>query len=182
MSIRNVVLFGASLISCLVLFCANKLSNDYKSLVNQKKSENDIKGVEQPVSIEMYDILEKYSDEYDIPKYIVYNIAYLETTYQGPFDWDYKHNRTSSAGAVGPMQIMPSTANYINDKIIPTSELKNDIELNVVTSMKLLSRLYDKYENWEIVCGCYNTGKPIINQYAQFCVSNTDYYKNWVSY
>jgi hypothetical protein len=33
-------------------------------------------------SIQMYNCLEKYSEEYEIPKYIFYNIAYLETTYQ----------------------------------------------------------------------------------------------------
>lgn len=138
-------------------------------------------GDNKPLSLDMYEKLEKYSDEYCIPKHIVYNVAFLETTYRGPFDFDYKHNRTSSVGAVGPMQIMPSTANLINGKKIPVKKLKNDLETNILTSVKLLKRLHDQYGDWAVVCGCYNTGKPIINSYARFCVNNEDYRKNWVS-
>ena len=46
--------------------------------------------------------------------------------------------------------------------------------------MKLLRRLHDKYGDWEIVCGCYNTGKPLVNDYARFCVNTFDYQDNWV--
>jgi soluble lytic murein transglycosylase-like protein len=65
------------------------------------------------------------------------------------------------------MQIMPSTANSIWDKDIPKSILISDIDLNVETSMKLLRKLYDKYKNWKIVFGCYNTGRPCVNDYAE---------------
>jgi hypothetical protein len=33
--------------------------------------------------------------------------------------------------------------------------------------MKLLRKLYDKYKNWKIVFGCYNTGRPCVNDYAE---------------
>ena len=46
--------------------------------------------------------------------------------------------------------------------------------------MKLLRKLHDKYGDWEIVCGCYNTGKPLINDYARFCANTYDYQDNWV--
>ena len=52
------------------------------------------------------------------------------------------------------------------DKEFTKEELKNDIEFNVETSMKLLRHLHDKYGDWKIVFGCYNTGKSIVNQYA----------------
>ena len=135
-----------------------------------------------PNSIKMYNSIEKYSKIYNIPLYIAYNIAYLETSYEGPFDWGYNQKRTSSCGALGPMQIMPLTAKMINGGPINPSKLKSDIEVNVETSMKLLSHLYETYKDWSIVCGAYNTGKPVINNYAKFCVENTDYQKNWVSY
>lgn len=131
-------------------------------------------------SIQMYNCLEKYSEEYDIPKHIFYNIAYLETTYQGPFDWDYNHKRTSSVGAVGPMQLMPIVAVDIYDKSIPQSKMKNDIELNIKTSAKFLSKLYKRFGDWGKVCGYYNTGKPIINDYARYAINNTDYKSKWV--
>ena len=35
-------------------------------------------------------------------------------------------------------------------------------------------------ETWKLVCGYYNTGRPIVNGYASFCVNNKNYQKNWV--
>jgi soluble lytic murein transglycosylase-like protein len=78
------------------------------------------------------------------------------------------------------MQIMPATANYVHKQKISKGNLKNDIELNIKTSMKLLHQLHNRYGNWKIVCGCYNTGRPIVNGYASFCVNNKNYQKNWV--
>jgi hypothetical protein len=121
-----------------------------------------------PPCIKMHYFIEKYAKEYQIPLNFAYGISYAETRYQGPFHWKYNHAQTSSAGAVGPMQIMPATAKMIwPDSVITTSRLKNDIELNVHTSMRLLRRLHDKYGDWHLVFGCYNTGRPMINEYAK---------------
>ena len=135
-----------------------------------------------PVSLQTYYLIEKYAEEYSVPKYIAYNVAFLETRYQGPFDWTYNPFLTSSAGAVGPMQVMVRTAEYINKTDITKSKLKNDLDLNISTSMKLLSKLYGQYKDWALTCGYYNTGYPKINDYASFCVNNKDYTKNWESY
>jgi soluble lytic murein transglycosylase-like protein len=86
----------------------------------------------------------------------------------------------SPKGAQGLMQIMPATARFINKESVPTNTLRTDIELNIRTSMKLLRHLHDRYGDWGVVCGCYNTGRPIINGYAKFCESNIDYQKNWI--
>jgi len=115
----------------------------------------------------MYESIERYSEKYRIPKRFAYGIAYKETGYGGPFDWDYDHRRTSPVGALGPMQIMPGTAKMMwKGEKISGNKLKNDIDFNVQTSMKLLRHLYDKYKDWKIVFGCYNTGHPLVNQYA----------------
>jgi len=135
-----------------------------------------------PYSLQVYTSIEKYSESYDVPKYIAYNIAYLETRYQGPFDWDYHGKLTSFAGAKGPMQIMPATANYISGKNITKKELLHNIDLNVQISMKLLHRLHKLYGNWAIACGAYNTGSPMVNGYARFCSTNKNYKNNWVTY
>lgn len=121
----------------------------------------------EPPCIQMYYYIEKYSKQYNIPRKYAYGIAYKETGYRGPFHWRYNHKLTSSAGALGPMQIMPSTATYINGKRVSDEQLKTDIEYNVKTSMKLLKVLKEKYGSWEIAFGAYNTGRPMINQYAQ---------------
>jgi hypothetical protein len=32
--------------------------------------------------------------------------------------------------------------------------------------MKILRHLHNTYSNWKIAFGAYNTGRPIVNQYA----------------
>ena len=118
-------------------------------------------------SIQMYFYIKKYAAEYEIPEAYAFSLAYQETRYQGPMDLDYNHKQTSYAGALGPMQIMPSTARMIYGKSIPNHKLKNDIKLNVMISMKLLRRLRNTYGNWGVVFGAYNTGRPCINGYAK---------------
>ena len=120
-----------------------------------------------PSCLQMYYYIDKYAKKYNIPLNYAYGIAFAETTYEGPYDWNYKHNRKSSAGAIGPMQIMPATANMMwPDEKISKKKLMNNVEFNVETSMKLLNILYEKHEDWKLVFGCYNTGKPCINNYA----------------
>lgn len=133
-----------------------------------------------PNSLLMYNNIEKYSSMYNVPKYIAYNVAYLETRYRGPFDWGYTHTQKSYAGALGPMQIMPRTANYIANDNISKKELMTNIDLNVNLSMKMLSNLYSRYKDWGVVCGYYNTGKPIINGYARYCRDNKNYRSKWL--
>jgi hypothetical protein len=123
--------------------------------------------INQPPCIELHNCLEKYSEEYGIPKNIAYGVAFSETRYKGPTHWDYSHDKSSGAGALGPMQIMYSTAKGLfPDKTFSREHLKTDIDFNVHCSMKLLRKLYNKYSNWKIVLGAYNTGTPCINGYA----------------
>lgn len=120
-----------------------------------------------PPCLRMYDAIIKYADRYNIPKTYAFGIAYAETRYEGPFDWNYRHTQTSCVGAIGPMQIMPSTAKLMWKNLNFTNAyLKSNIEFNVHTSMKLLRKLHDRYGDWKIVFGCYNTGKPMVNDYA----------------
>lgn len=121
----------------------------------------------QPIAIRMFSTIEKYAEKYNIPLRYALGIAYAETRYEGPFHWNYNPEQKSYAGALGPMQIMPSTANMIWGRSVPTEDLISNIDLNVETSMKLLRKLYDKYGNWKIVFGCYNTGTPCVNGYAE---------------
>lgn len=121
---------------------------------------------QSPPCLQMYYFIEKYSQIYSIPKKYAYGVAWKETRYEGPFHWNYKPEQESFAGAVGPMQVMPSTATFIWKKDISKKELTNNIELNVETSMKLLRHLHNTYKDWKIVFGAYNTGRPLINQYA----------------
>ena len=181
MKIRGIILFTTLILSTLIITMSFKLMNNkVEKKLSIELSELGNSDVSSPTPLKMYELIDHYSNIYKIPKYIAFNVAYLETHYKGPFDWKYKPGQTSFAGAVGPMQIMPSTANYIHRQKISKGDLKNNIELNIRTSMKLLNQLYGRYGNWGIVCGCYNTGRPIVNGYAVFCIKNKNYQKNWV--
>jgi soluble lytic murein transglycosylase-like protein len=117
----------------------------------------------------MYNSIVKYSEEYDIPKEYAFALAYQETRYKGPIDTMYKFSVKSSAGALGPMQIMYSTAkHYIHkDETLTKSLLKSNIDLNVKLSMRILRDLKDTYGTWGKAFGAYNTGKPVINTYSR---------------
>ncbi len=119
-----------------------------------------------PACLQMFYYIGQYADTFGIPKKYAYGIANAETNYKGPFDWTYKHNLGSYAGALGPMQIMPSTAAFINKEKVSNIKLRNDIKYNVKTSMKLLKYLYNQYGDWKLVFGAYNTGHPCVNGYA----------------
>lgn len=120
----------------------------------------------EPPCIQMYYYIEQYSKQYNIPRKYAYGIAYKETGYRGPFHWKYNHKQVSYAGAMGPMQIMPSTAKSVNGYYVSNEKLTSDIKFNVETSMKLLQKLKNKYGSWEVAFGVYNTGRPMVNQYA----------------
>jgi soluble lytic murein transglycosylase-like protein len=114
----------------------------------------------------MYYYIEKYADSFNIPKRFAYGIASSETGYKGPFHWKYNPSQISSAGAQGAMQVMVATAKYINHETVSASKLRNNIEYNVMTSMKLLRRLHNLYGDWKTTFGAYNCGYPCINGYA----------------
>ena len=120
-----------------------------------------------PSCLKMYYAIMKWSSVYQIPRSYAFGIASKETGYSGPFHWRYKHTQTSCVGAIGPMQIMPSTADLMwKGTRVSRTKLMNDVDFNVRTSMKLLRNLHNKYDDWKTVFGCYNTGRPMINQYA----------------
>jgi soluble lytic murein transglycosylase-like protein len=183
----NLVVFSLLLSSYLVIHTSKNLP---EKVVEETSADIEpVEGeVDVPKSIIMYECIEKYSDMYNIPKYIAYNVAYRETRYRGPFHWGYNPEQGSYAGALGPMQIMPSTGRSYYNKImgytdeLTNERLKTDIETNVMLSMKILRRTFDKVGSWSVTCGKYNTGRPIINEYATYCSSNKDYKSKWVKH
>ena len=124
-----------------------------------------------PPSLQMYRYIKAYADTFNIPLNYAFGIAHAETRYCGPFHWKYNHAQTSSTGAEGPMQILLSTARYLNKDNVSRERLRTDIEYNIKTSMYYLRRLYNRYKNWPIVFGCYNTGYPRVNDYARRVVN-----------
>ena len=132
-----------------------------KSIENMGKISKDM-----PPSMQLYYHIVKYSKEYDVPINIAFGVAHHESGYDGPFDWNYNPRLTSIANAYGAMQIQVPTANSFSDNKVTRIDLLNNLELNVDLSMRILSYLKKKHGDWKLALGAYNTGRPIINQYA----------------
>jgi soluble lytic murein transglycosylase-like protein len=181
MKVSNLIKFSYIVFSAVILL-------SFFSFISFSKKQNKEEKYElygkpnSPYSLLMYDCIEKYSKKYNIPKYVAYNVAYKETGYRGPFHWNYQPVHISSAGAVGPMQIIPMYAHAFAGKRVSSNELMKNIELNVKVSMKMLRSWYNMHGNWLEACGAYNSGRPIHNDYAIFCSSNKNYKLNWIRY
>jgi soluble lytic murein transglycosylase-like protein len=162
--LKVLLIAAASLVAINLFF--NSISVVSSTPELSTRSYNAITSTDPPC-LQMYFNIEKYADSFNVPKRFAYGIAKAETGYRGPFHWKYDPAQGSSAGALGPMQIMLPTARSNNRDNVSRQRLRNDIEYNVMTSMKVLRKLYNKYGDWKTVFGCYNTGRPCINGYAQ---------------
>jgi soluble lytic murein transglycosylase-like protein len=118
-------------------------------------------------SLRMMFAIKEYARKYDIPDSIAFAFAWHETRYEGPNHRGYNHRLISSAGALGPMQIMPVAGRNFCPSRYSDSMMLNDIEYNVATSMKLIRYLKDRFGTWERAAGAYNTGQPVSNEYAR---------------
>ena len=135
--------------------------------------------VQQTPAQRLYNSIITYASLYDIPIHVAFNIARIETGYLGPHHTNYNHKQKSSAGALGPMQIMPQYASYYAGFKVKKPVLKDSIELNVEISMKMLRDWYNRYDDWGKATGAYNTGRPVINSYARNAVKK-NYIDHWV--
>lgn len=111
----------------------------------------------------------------------------------GIVESDYNNDAVSSAGAVGALQVMPTLVQtFFTKKIItkgvriysgklkftetivetkPTIEsskwLGKDPKINARVAIWLLTDLYDKYKDWELVLQSYNAGEKRIDAHLR---------------
>jgi hypothetical protein len=177
MKFKHILIGFYSMVCALVLtlaFIKVSTNNNVPAVETENKYSEAI-----PYSIQMYNSIEKYSEKYSIPKSVAYNVAYRETGYRGPFDWNYNPHQNSNMGAVGPMQIITRYAHYFAGRKVTEKELKTNIALNVEISMKMLKYWYGIYNDWTLACGAYNSGKPIRNDYAVYISTTKNYLNQW---
>lgn len=94
----------------------------------------------------------QYSEQFDVPEEIVYAVIKTES--------NFDPNAISSAGAVGLMQIMPSTFEWLTDVKgeSVSSSLLNDPETNIRYGVFFLRYLYEHYGNYPTALAAYNAG------------------------
>lgn len=98
-------------------------------------------------------IFEKASQQYDIPADLLKAVAKAES--------NFKSDVVSSAGAMGVMQLMPKTAEYLGVKD------PFDAEQNIMGGAKYLSGLINKYDgNTTLALAAYNAGSGNVAKYG----------------
>lgn len=105
------------------------------------------------------EIVEKYSLEYSVPEDVIYATIKVES--------DFDKNACSDAGAVGLMQMLPSTYEWLSGRL---GEKANESQLyDPDTSIKYgtyyLQYLYARFGSWELASIAYNWGEGNLSKW-----------------
>lgn len=103
-----------------------------------------------------------YAEKYGVPAELVYAVIRTES--------DFDSGAVSPVGAVGLMQLMPSTFEWLTDDML-FEHLENgmlyDPETNIRYGTYCLSYLYDRYGNWETAIAAYNGGLGNVDKWLE---------------
>lgn len=112
--------------------------------------------------------VEKYSEEYGVPQEIIYAVIKSESSFVA--------DAVSYRGAIGLMQIMPSTYEWLCTKTgdDPNTSFLYDPEINIKYGTYLLSYFYSKFGVWETVYAAYNAGDTRVKGWLE----NEEYSEN----
>nr|MCR5353133.1 lytic transglycosylase domain-containing protein [Clostridiales bacterium] len=113
--------------------------------------------------------VKKYSAVYAVPEEIIYAVINTES--------EFKSDAVSKKGAIGLMQIMPETFEWLcskNSEEDASAELLYNPEVNIKYGTYYLSLLYSEYGVWETVYAAYNAGRSTVNAW----LSDTRYNNN----
>lgn len=115
--------------------------------------------------IDYSDYIEKYANEYNVDKYLIYAIIKNES--------NFIKDATSSKQAKGLMQIMNETGKEVSSKL----DIENDLydeEINIHIGTYYLAQLINKYDNNYIAVAAYNAGSGNVDKWIQNEVIKVD--------
>lgn len=97
--------------------------------------------------------IERYAEQYDVPKNLIYAVIETES--------GFRADAVSPVGAVGLMQLMPVTFEWLTEyqlrENLPSRKI-SDPETNIRYGVFYLRWLYDRYGHWTEACAAYNAG------------------------
>ena len=103
------------------------------------------------------------SSQYKVDPYLVYAIIQIES--------NFKHKRTSNKGAMGLMQIMPETAEWVIDQAQlppPLLDMVEEPEVNIAIGSWYIAFLERKFHhNHFAVIAAYNAGPGNVEKWLK---------------
>ena len=100
-----------------------------------------------------HSLVEKYANEYSVPIELVFAVIKVES--------NFETDVVSSAGALGLMQMLPSTYEWLASRLgdEPNEDLLYDPETNIRYGTYYLQYLYARFGTWEKAIIAYNWGE-----------------------
>ena len=108
------------------------------------------------------DYVELYAEKYDIPPHVIYAVIKTESGFDSA--------AVSSKGAVGLMQFMPETFDWLTNEMLfehLADGMRYDPETSVRYGAFLLSHLYKRYGDWSVVFAAYNAGIGTVDKWLE---------------
>ncbi len=119
------------------------------------------KDKEHPEKLEYSDYVEAASREFGVEEAVIYAVIYCESSFDP--------EATSSVGARGLMQIMPATfremQGYLKENY--DADALYDPAICIRYGAYYLSRMHDRFGNWEIAIAAYNAGPTAVSKWLK---------------
>ncbi len=147
LSNRDIRVFVIILISAMLLGVISNAAIEriYKSIYPEKH----------------YEAVTKYSQEYSVPKELIFAVIKVES--------DFDPNAVSSAGAVGLMQMLPSTYKWLTT-LLKEEYSEQDLynpEISIKYGAYYLRYLYSRFGSWEKAVIAYNWGERNLSEFLE---------------
>jgi soluble lytic murein transglycosylase len=113
-------------------------------------------------------IIQNNSEKYNVNAYTI--LAMIKT------ESNFNKNAVSNKGAVGLMQLMPSTANFIAKKVGFSENINlYDGQTNLYLGICYLEYLFNRYGDETIVLYCYNAGEGVVSKWTESEIKSPPY-------
>lgn len=112
-----------------------------------------------PMPEQYAEFISYYSEKYSVPERIIYATIKTES--------DFDSGAVSHAGAIGLMQIMPSTFEWISKELLRENlnvGMLYDPETNIRYGTYYLSYLYARFDSWTNAFAAYNLGETRVSE------------------
>jgi LysM repeat protein len=109
-------------------------------------------------------VIVEEASRYRVPPALALAVAWQESGWQ--------QGVVSSAGAIGVMQLLPATGEWVGEAMLGTPVNLSDLRHNVRAGVRLLAHYLDRYDgNRDLVLAAYYQGQTAADRHGVFAVS-----------